>query len=101
MLMQGERETETEAQGERRDHPLISEEERRMVKACVEMEMSRDKEVQERAFITLMQTVHELKTQAFVKGMAAALLLADRPDLIAAYPVVEQAAAAIIAEQPD
>jgi hypothetical protein len=86
LLMQGEREAETEAQGERRDDPLISEEERRMVEACVEMQMSRDKEVQERAFKSLIQTVHELKRQAFVKGMAAALMLADRPDLIADYP---------------
>jgi hypothetical protein len=62
-----------------------------------EISMQEEDAENDRLFGVLMQVIKTLEDQSFTEGMAAGFLIAGRHDLIARDPVIEKAAAVIMA----
>ena len=80
-------------------YPDVSEELVQFIDAWGTMERANDPAAWQQARHAVLERLSELERHTFVKGMAQALLLAERPDLIAADPSLEQAAAVLMAEE--
>ena len=82
-----------------RAYPDVSEELVQFVDAWLTMERASDPAAWQQARHAVLERLAELEQHTFEKGMAQALLLAERPDLMAENPRLERAATVLMAEE--